>query len=306
VAPGHPGPCSTRDPRGGRQPHQASGAGFRSGITLSLHPSASAIPNRSSSLGTVLARHRQAARRHRPASMPSCRGRGGVKAPYRRGDLLVKRRTLMKDRSSFQQSGAAAARPSPSRPRSANGRGRGNSGRTSTTASTSSRFTCRLCASGGRTFLWLADKMRPTPASLRKKLSLEAQQRLYAHRWPGNVRQLNHVFRRAIALGRDKTISSSDLFQEDMAAMPPLPSAAAATSLRDHLDGSERAYLVSVIQECDRGPWRSRPSPTAASLIGRVCQLSSSPFVSRPQQTSWCESRFSTQSARFFDRRCTH
>ncbi|MGZ3268712.1 MAG: sigma-54-dependent transcriptional regulator [Croceibacterium sp.] len=103
--------------------------------------------------------------------------------------------------------------------------------------------------------LWLADKMLSElagrPASSRKTLSLEAQQRLYAHRWPGNVRQLNHVLRRAIALGRDKTISASDLFQEDTAAMPSLPSASAASSLSDHLDRSERAYLVSVIQECD-------------------------------------------------------
>ena len=103
--------------------------------------------------------------------------------------------------------------------------------------------------------LWLADGMLSElagrAASSRKTLSLEAQQRLYAHPWPGNVRQLNHVLRRAIALGRDKTIGSSDLFQEDMSTMPPSPSASAATSLSDHLDRSERAYLVSVIQECD-------------------------------------------------------
>jgi DNA-binding NtrC family response regulator len=103
--------------------------------------------------------------------------------------------------------------------------------------------------------LWLADKMLTELAgrasSSRKTLSLEAQQRLYAHPWPGNVRQLNHVLRRAIALGRQKTIGSSDLFQEDMSAITSASPASTATSLSDHLDRSERAYLVSVIQECD-------------------------------------------------------
>jgi DNA-binding NtrC family response regulator len=100
--------------------------------------------------------------------------------------------------------------------------------------------------------LWLADGMLSElggrAASSRKTLSLEAQQRLYAHPWPGNVRQLNHVLRRAIALGRDKTIGSSDLFQEDISTAPVL--ASVPTSLSDHLDRSERAYLISVIQEC--------------------------------------------------------
>jgi two-component system, NtrC family, C4-dicarboxylate transport response regulator DctD len=41
------------------------------------------------------------------------------------------------------------------------------------------------------------------------------------------------------------------LFQEDTATIPPSPLAAAATSLSERLDRSERAYLVSVIQECD-------------------------------------------------------
>ena len=100
--------------------------------------------------------------------------------------------------------------------------------------------------------LWLADRMLSElsgrPASSRKTLSLEAQQRLYAHPWPGNVRQLNHVLRRAIALGRDTMISSSDLFQEDV-SMPV--SAPVLTTLSDHQDRSERIYLVSVIQDCD-------------------------------------------------------
>jgi DNA-binding NtrC family response regulator len=102
--------------------------------------------------------------------------------------------------------------------------------------------------------LWLADRMlselarRAGPGA--KTLSLEAQQRLYAHPWPGNVRQLNHVLRRAIALGRQLSISSADLFQDDLQALASEAPATAA-SLSEHLDRSERAYLVSVVQECD-------------------------------------------------------
>ena len=101
--------------------------------------------------------------------------------------------------------------------------------------------------------LWLADRMLSElagrPAKSHRTLTLEAQQRLYAHPWPGNVRQLNHVLRRAIALGRDTSISSSDLFQDELSSLTAQP--ASATSLSEHLDRSERAYLVSVVQECE-------------------------------------------------------
>jgi len=102
--------------------------------------------------------------------------------------------------------------------------------------------------------LWLADRMlselarRPSPGA--KTLSLEAQQRLYAHPWPGNVRQLNHVLRRAIALGRHVSISPDDLFHDESPTVDVV-APAAATSLSEHLDRSERAYLVSIVRECD-------------------------------------------------------
>ena len=101
--------------------------------------------------------------------------------------------------------------------------------------------------------LWLADRMLSELARQRstaKTLSLEAQQRLYAHFWPGNVRQLNHVLRRAIALGHHASISSGDPFPNDAPAADVAPPAA-ATSLSEHLDQSKRAYLVSVVQACD-------------------------------------------------------
>ena len=44
-------------------------------------------------------------------------------------------------------------------------------------------------------------------------------------------------------------ITADDLFPEELSSPPP--PVAPATSLREHLDRSERAYLVSVVQECD-------------------------------------------------------
>ena len=100
--------------------------------------------------------------------------------------------------------------------------------------------------------LWLADRMLAEivgrPKSHTRSLSLEAQQYLYAHPWPGNVRKLNHVLRRAVALGRNAAIGPGDLSQEET----PMPavSACAPGSLSGHLDRSERAYLVSVVEAC--------------------------------------------------------
>ena len=100
--------------------------------------------------------------------------------------------------------------------------------------------------------LWLADRMLSEltgrGGSPVRTLSLDAQQSLYDHPWPGNARQLNHVLRRAVALGRHGSISSTDLFPDEPSTAPP-PSST-ASSLSDHLDQSERAYLISVVQEC--------------------------------------------------------
>ena len=63
------------------------------------------------------------------------------------------------------------------------------------------------------------------------------------------MRQPNHVLRRAVALGRQALITADDLFPEELSSPPP--PVTPATSLSEHLDRSERAYLVSVVQECD-------------------------------------------------------
>lgn len=65
--------------------------------------------------------------------------------------------------------------------------------------------------------LWLADRM---PQELRRgkgqrapSLWLGAQQALVSQAWPGNARELNHVLRRALALGAGPVIEVANLFE---------------------------------------------------------------------------------------------
>jgi transcriptional regulator with PAS, ATPase and Fis domain len=100
--------------------------------------------------------------------------------------------------------------------------------------------------------LWLADRMlAELPRRARTplpKLSLSAQQSLYAHEWPGNARQLDHVLRRAVTLSTAATLSAHDLFP-DSSAQPAADAPGPPRSLSDHLDSSERAFLVATLQE---------------------------------------------------------
>jgi len=97
--------------------------------------------------------------------------------------------------------------------------------------------------------LWLAVRILAELArnGRPRTLSLEAQQALFAHDWPGNIRQLNHALRRAVALGTELIIGAKDVFPESEAAsaddaVPP------GKSLRAHLEATERAVLVAALQ----------------------------------------------------------
>jgi DNA-binding NtrC family response regulator len=102
--------------------------------------------------------------------------------------------------------------------------------------------------------LWLADRMLEQLASqggrrVRSSLALDAQQALYACDWPGNARQLEHVLRRALALAASPNLSRTDLFP-DLATVAGSSSAfRQAQSLSDHLESSERAFLVATLQD---------------------------------------------------------
>jgi DNA-binding NtrC family response regulator len=102
--------------------------------------------------------------------------------------------------------------------------------------------------------LWLADRMlselAESPGATLRSLSLEAQQALYGHPLPGNVRQLDHLLRRAAALTDKTTIGPADLFAEAAEGGPDHLDSG-ALSLTQYLDRSERAFLISVVEACD-------------------------------------------------------
>lgn len=101
--------------------------------------------------------------------------------------------------------------------------------------------------------LWLADRMlRALKGGAKQRgprLALEAQQALFAHAWPGNARELDHVLRRALALGAGPTIEACDLFPATSEYIAPLEPKSESRSLSEHLEQKERAFLVAVLQE---------------------------------------------------------
>jgi DNA-binding NtrC family response regulator len=100
--------------------------------------------------------------------------------------------------------------------------------------------------------LWLADRMltelqRP-PHERAPRLSLSAQQALFANAWPGNVRELNHVLRRALALGAGPVLDIADLFPTTTDVVAPPAQGGDGRSLSEHLEVAERAFLVATLQ----------------------------------------------------------
>ena len=100
--------------------------------------------------------------------------------------------------------------------------------------------------------LWLADRMlqelRPGGRQRSLVLSLGAQQALFAHAWPGNARQLNHVLRRTLALGAGPVIDASDLFDGERDITLNATPAQKGRSLNQHLEAAERTFIVTALQ----------------------------------------------------------
>ncbi len=100
--------------------------------------------------------------------------------------------------------------------------------------------------------LWLADRMlqelRPGGRERAPMLSLGAQQALFAHAWPGNARQLNHVLRRALALGAGPVIDAADLFDGERDVPPSTSTEQEGRSLNQHLEAAERTFIVTALQ----------------------------------------------------------
>ncbi|MGV8826014.1 sigma-54-dependent transcriptional regulator [Methylibium petroleiphilum] len=99
--------------------------------------------------------------------------------------------------------------------------------------------------------LWLADRMlqelRRGKGQRTPSLSLGAQQALFAQAWPGNARELDHVLRRALALGAGQVIEVADLFDDSEESGDRAVRNDATRSLNEHLETVERAFLVDTL-----------------------------------------------------------
>ena len=116
-----------------------------------------------------------------------------------------------------------------------------SSARTSGSASTRSRFRCRRCASGSKTFrcwpgTWPSGSARRASSRRRDCSRPRRWKCSMAHTWPGNVRELANVIEHAMILCDALADSARSICRGDFAVAAPLPcrSAAAGTlNLRD-------------------------------------------------------------------------
>ncbi len=95
---------------------------------------------------------------------------------------------------------------------------------------------------------------------------------LSARPWPGNVRELENAVARIVALSDGGTLDLDALAALDLDA-PPAP--AASASLRDQVDGFERALLTRVLGECagNQSEAARRLGVTRTTLIEKLKRL---------------------------------
>jgi DNA-binding NtrC family response regulator len=71
---------------------------------------------------------------------------------------------------------------------------------------------------------------------------------LQRYRWPGNVRELQNVIERAVLLGCNDVITEEDLPRELTMGVPMQMPRAAGTTLKEALEGPERAIILEVLE----------------------------------------------------------
>ena len=123
-------------------------------------------------------------------------------------------------------------------------------------ASTSFRFTCRRCASAGKTFPLLAEyflgKYREQMGKTITALSQESMDLLEAYEWPGNIRELENVIERAVALEKSPAILPESLPEHIVKRVARGPAAAgslpeAGFDMEEHVKGLEREYIAQAL-----------------------------------------------------------
>ena len=82
-----------------------------------------------------------------------------------------------------------------------------------------------------------------------KQFSPEAEQAMFNHPWPGNLRELKHTIERACILSSAKIIAPDALFGDW--DLPGPDSATASNNLREYLDACERNYIAHVLAKHD-------------------------------------------------------
>jgi two-component system response regulator PilR (NtrC family) len=82
------------------------------------------------------------------------------------------------------------------------------------------------------------------------ELTAQARAKLSGYDFPGNVRELENILERAVALSGDAPIEADDIqIQQAPAAQLPTPSGSAADALGDQLESVERDAIVQALQE---------------------------------------------------------
>ncbi len=71
---------------------------------------------------------------------------------------------------------------------------------------------------------------------------------LQRYRWPGNVRELQNVVERAVLLGRNEVVAEDDLPRELTVGVPLQLPRPAGTTLKEALEGPERAIILEVLE----------------------------------------------------------
>ena len=74
---------------------------------------------------------------------------------------------------------------------------------------------------------------------------------LQRHRWPGNVRELQNVIERSVLLGQGDVLDESDLPNDLASGVPAVMPRAAGKTLKEALEGPERAIILEVLEAND-------------------------------------------------------
>ena len=130
---------------------------------------------------------------------------------------------------------------------------RAASAKTSSIASTSSRWRCRRCATAARTFRALAEhflararrQARPRAAPLAATV-----ERLLRYPWPGNVRELENAIERAAILARAAAVEPDDLPPHVSAGLQLGPSPALPRQIT--LAETERVHILQTLERFGR------------------------------------------------------